>query len=228
MESNIHLTPTDKPSKLIKNNLGYGIVSDPWKEFDINLIQAQFQNIYITDNSEIREGDWFINESNQIEKGIKYYNYKVLSPESKKIILTTDRDLIQDGVQFISDEFLEWFVKNPSCKGVEIKYRYNFYAGKDLTHYKIIIPQEEPKQLTGIEIAIKLEEIEREELKQETIEESAINYAHNYFNMHETNNYQALKQGFENGAKSDAAKEYWYKKFWEDYESQFKNQNNER
>jgi len=27
----------------------------------------------------------------------------------KKIILTTDQDLIKDGVQSIDDEFLEWF-----------------------------------------------------------------------------------------------------------------------
>jgi hypothetical protein len=39
----------------------------------------------------------------------------------KKIILTTDQDLIKDGVQAIDDEFLEWFVKNPSCEEVEIK-----------------------------------------------------------------------------------------------------------
>jgi hypothetical protein len=34
----------------------------------------------------------------------------------KKIILTTDQDLIKDGVQAIDDEFLEWFVSNPSCE----------------------------------------------------------------------------------------------------------------
>jgi len=38
-------------------------------------------------------------------------------------------------------------------------------------------------------------------MKKETIEYAATNYAHNYFDMHETNNYKALKQGFENGAK---------------------------
>ncbi len=38
----------------------------------------------------------------------------------KKIILTTDQDLIKDGVQAIDDEFLEWFVKNPSCEYVPI------------------------------------------------------------------------------------------------------------
>jgi hypothetical protein len=35
----------------------------------------------------------------------------------------------------------------------------------------------------------------------ETIEEAAEKYAHNYFNMHETNNYKTLKTGFEEGAK---------------------------
>jgi hypothetical protein len=37
--------------------------------------------------------------------------------------------------------------------------------------------------------------------KQETIEQASEYHAHNYFNMHETNNYKALKQGFEAGAK---------------------------
>jgi hypothetical protein len=34
-----------------------------------------------------------------------------------------------------------------------------------------------------------------------TIEEAAEYYAHNNFEMHETNHYKALKQGFEKGAK---------------------------
>jgi hypothetical protein len=59
----------------------------------------------------------------------------------KKIILTTDQDLIKDGVQAIDDEFLEWFVKNPSCEFVEInKYA---YAKPNFGNYKIIIPKEE-------------------------------------------------------------------------------------
>jgi len=113
MESNIHLTTTDKPSRLIKNNLGYGIVSDAWKQFDIDLIQAQFQNIYITDNSEIR--DWWVLNT-QTNKVYFVKGFYGIQPVSKKIILTTDSDLIKDGVQAIDDEFLEWFVKNPSCE----------------------------------------------------------------------------------------------------------------
>jgi hypothetical protein len=65
-----------------------------------------------------------------------------------KIILTTDRDLIADDVQAIDDEFLEWFVKNPSCEEVK-------YVGDDC-YREIIIPQKEPKQKTLKEVALEL------------------------------------------------------------------------
>jgi hypothetical protein len=70
---------------------------------------------------------------------------------SEKIILSTDPTLIADGVQAIDDEFLEWFVKNPSCEEVEVEK--DQYIDKTIsdtevfTDYKIIIPQEEPKQV---------------------------------------------------------------------------------
>ena len=38
-------------------------------------------------------------------------------------------------------------------------------------------------------------------MKQEILEQASEYYAHNYFDMHETNHYKALKQGFEEGAK---------------------------
>jgi len=49
--------------------------------------------------------------------------------------------------------------------------------------------------------------------KQETIEQASEYHAHNYFDMHETNNYKALKQGFEAGAKWQ--QEQYKKKFSE-------------
>jgi hypothetical protein len=146
---NIHVL-----QKNIFNQLGvdhYGKTPTQIKiaEFLIN------KNIYITSSEEIKEGDWFINESNQIEKGIEYYDYKVLSPESKKIILTTDQDLINDGVQAIDDDFLEWFVKNRSCERVEVVNDEYVDLEKDeyVDLYKIIIPQEEPNQETLEEAA---------------------------------------------------------------------------
>jgi hypothetical protein len=73
--------------------------------------------------------------------GVRYY----------KIILTTDPTLIADGVQAIDDEFLEWFVKNPSYESVEVEK--DQYIDKTIsdtevfTDYIIIIPKEEPKQV---------------------------------------------------------------------------------
>lgn len=76
----------------------------------------------------------------------------------KKIILTTAQDLIKDGVQAIDDDFLDWFVKNPSCEEVEVikqelntDYRSNW---KQKFYYKIIIPKEESKQETLEEFII--------------------------------------------------------------------------
>jgi ssDNA-binding Zn-finger/Zn-ribbon topoisomerase 1 len=42
----------------------------------------------------------------------------------KKIILTTDQGLIKNGVQSIENDFLEWFVQNPSCEWVDVKRNY--------------------------------------------------------------------------------------------------------
>jgi hypothetical protein len=72
---------------------------------------------------------------------------KTLFPECKKIILTTDQELIKDGVQSIDDEFLEWFVKNPSCEYIQTTELSLFNGDTGQSgHYKyeIIIPQEEP------------------------------------------------------------------------------------
>lgn len=68
-----------------------------------------------------------------------------------KVILTTNKLLIKDGVQSIDDEFLEWFVKNSSCERVEIRYTVDFNSKA-----VIIIPKEEPKQETieEVELAI--------------------------------------------------------------------------
>ena len=127
------------------------------------------KELFITSDEEIKEGDWCINlnspykhkELCRIDNQIELERYaKKIGNNCKKIILTTDQDLIADGVQAIDDEFLEWFVKNPSCEKVEIGegVRYedewidNEDGGEIFQHqycsYKIIIPKEEPKFVT--------------------------------------------------------------------------------
>lgn len=165
---NIHVLQTDKPSKgyilgkCIKE-LSDVKVGQFTRTYYLMFDEEYFQphNIYITSDEEIKEGHWFmslISDKPQIEKEDASFLNKDLY---KKIILTTDPKLIKDGVQAIEDEFLEWFVKNPSCENVEVKkvYLSNDGQWKDVllpsewevdtkVNYKIIIPKEEPKQET--------------------------------------------------------------------------------
>ena len=53
--------------------------------------------------------------------------------------------------------------------------------------------------------------------KQETIEEAAEKYLLNYFgNSNNTLNHQQVYRGFQQGAKSYAARDYWFKEFQQD------------
>lgn len=112
-------------------------------------------NMYITSDEEIKEGDWVYNF--EYDYVVQYYSKKHDDKFwYKKIILTTDPELIKDGVQAIDDEFLEWFVKNPSCEYVEVENQwegngtmFGFKMGNASSDgefvYKIIIPKEELK-----------------------------------------------------------------------------------
>jgi hypothetical protein len=124
-------------------------------------------NIYITSNEEIsgfENNIWVI-------LGTRVFHWQntmalVFGNKPKKIILTTDNELIEDGVQAIDDTFLEWFVKNPSCEEVGIKVEFIQTPDylKDGFYYKIIIPQEEQKELRRKLLTL-IESLEQEESK---------------------------------------------------------------
>ena len=214
---NIHLIPTDnKPSRLYFN------VND--KEFQIcevektSTILKPNRHIYITNDEEIKEVDWCYNSINntvyqkKLDKISFAYEYK--------IILTTDQDLIKDGVQAIDDEFLEWFVKNPSCEGVEVIYGlYNLMGRKVSSEkvsenhsqcvwkYKIIIPKEEDKKK---HIVMIVGDKVNEEPKQETLEEAAEKYANKNFSTKDPvadEGWYGSWLGFRNGAKWQIGKQ---------------------
>jgi hypothetical protein len=143
MNKNIHILPTDNQYK--------GSISlTPDGRLSTNVLIGIPQNIFITSDEEIKEGDWIGYSNLKKWVPVKYLGGDLIGSE-KKIILTTDRDLIKDGVQGIDDEFLEWFVKNSSCESVEViplRKSSGWYDEKEVWHwdflaYKIIIPQEE-------------------------------------------------------------------------------------
>lgn len=170
-------------------------------------------HLYITSNEIIKEGDWYTNGKSiflctdllSVDKKRYYY--------LEKIILTTDIDLIEDGVQAVEDEFLQWFVKNPTCKSVmvipDVKGLRDIFqpSGKDL--YKIIIPK--PKSLTKEEQTFGESMVntisiintaqlmfQTEESKQETLEEAAEN----------NNSIKIAREAFIEGAKWQQERSY--------------------
>jgi hypothetical protein len=174
---NIHVLPTDKPSRLYLSKEGFYFLLPNIKGNDV-----KFQHMYITSSEEIKE-KWHINNVEGVNKPVYVKNEDVIPLKKvygnnvtylEKIILTTDQDLIKDGVQAIQDDFLEWFIKNPSCESVEVDKNWNYPLDKRW-EYKIIIPQEEPKALTKLEIAKNIAAIGigKEKPKQETLEEAA-------------------------------------------------------
>jgi hypothetical protein len=142
---NIHVLPTDKPSRLYLDKGKFWL--DDLVYGDNN------QNIYITNDEEIKEGDWLLIIDDFETYVHEYKGDNLPTTYYKKIILTTDQDLIKDGVQFIDDEFLEWFVKNPSYEKVEVELiedsedhpEIEGYPREEWSYYDIIIPKDESK-----------------------------------------------------------------------------------
>jgi hypothetical protein len=235
---NVHVLSTEKLIKsagdLVKDKYGsiHIFTKNDGKEYGKTTTKL---NIYITSsNEEIK--DWFIykTENKAVILKAKNINSDTITVDShievgtwvslkycKKIILTTDDRLIKDGVQPIDDEFLEWFVKNPSCEFVEVKECYlgskclkcGFIENHDevdtedcpkchnrdyehLYNNKIIIPQEE------LDYTALLQPVG---IRQETLEEAAEKYV-----LNEPNTTLKLisKYSFKDGAKWQAERMY--------------------
>lgn len=163
-EKNCWIIPTEKPSKLYEfvNKIYLNTIpKEYYKKFHLYItsdIKIKKENLpcYVLYNKSVQ----YIDQINVLEE--------VNKECTGKIILTTNPDLIKDGVQEIDNEFLEWFCSNPSCEFVKLKDVKLLLEDGFFTYgYKIIIPQKEPKELIDLEIAVKLEEVEREEREQE-------------------------------------------------------------
>ena len=140
--------------------------------------------------------------------------------------------MIADGIQSIDDEFLEWFVKNPSCEFVEVKKGFadGTAWGYNFLDYKIIIPQE--KQIKCYcghttycdcspldeapnmdkQVLVKMWEsaMPKLEPKQETLEEAARKYAEylSYPNLLNSEREKLAVEDFIAGAKWQAERMY--------------------
>lgn len=156
---NIHLIPTNKPSRLFYSN------NDP--ELRLTKYPVLFrtferspQYIYITSDEYIGLS-WYL-DGDLVRKGVvDDKDYWEVRKDYKKIVLTNDPDLFNDGVQEIGVDFLQWFVKNQDCEKVKVEdycpNDCNGCAEKCKNSFYRIIPKETPKTFkelfanTGIE-----------------------------------------------------------------------------
>jgi hypothetical protein len=189
---NLHLIRTDKRSRL---RLDDGELVLGNSKLCQNTLNYQYQHIYITSDEEINNSIkpcWCVNTVKNTwnddliyyQGSMPLYHYKGF----KKIILTTDQNLIKDGVQAIDDEFLEWFVKNPTCEFVKIEPDYDEIRGD---YYRIILKEEQPKEIIYY-------------CKQETLEEAAIRLFNDFQKNNPIvpkNNINPYKLGFIDGIK---------------------------
>ena len=257
---NIHVLKTDKPSRLFYYNGHLGLARHIVKKND----GVNTQHIYITSSDEeIKDNEWLLKNGKPVRKSGHIKHYAISEP---KVILTTDPDLIADGVQAIDDTFLEWFVKNPNCEEVDVVDDLKYFNIDELRErhikrlphlysekigYKIIIPNEEQKQnlidmiqddeKLGLydeskqeklgyicpqtkkqcddECCVSAEDchIESsfsilEESKKETLEEASWR-----FNPLKKLDGEFLRDAFVKGAESDAARDYWFSIFKEQF-----------
>ena len=164
---------TDKPTWFHKSILT-GILRKSSSCIN-DMKQAYGVNIHITSDEKFVKDDYITDGIEVIRATPKLVDAQGLvnRRDWKKIILSTDEELIKDGVQAIDDEFLEWFVNNPSCEEVKIiKVPYFDESGHS---YLLIIPKEEPKfeESTDTTVDIMLLANSMFGKKEETIEEVA-------------------------------------------------------
>jgi len=168
---NIYLIPTDKESRLWRDldskKLTFTNLSKPNSN---ECTKCSNEYMYITSKDEIKVGsivkipcgvgvvkelhwkygnekpsyiveDLIVSELRYGQKEGELQINSFRSDDCKLIVMTTDPLLIKDGVQEIDDDFLEWFVKNPSCEYVDLL-GLRKEKGYEFLGYEIIIPKE--------------------------------------------------------------------------------------
>ena len=179
---NIHILPTDKPSRLVLSNNSILTII---KESNYNFSHIKSVHIYITSDEEIKDGEYGIC-LNLVREGFKSHqavfkmdvdqrhSMEMLGGQKKaevlKVILTDDLDLIEDDIQEIPEEFIKWLILNPTCEFVEIKVEDMFdetYGEMSGEWYKIEIPDNDTDFLGRTYF---------DQLKQDAIEEEMEEY----------------------------------------------------
>lgn len=107
---NIFLLPTKEASSLYLENLVLKL--SEYNEPNVDYAQNQF--IYITINEKIKVDEWVTDGIKVMKASLKLVEAQGLinRREWSKIVLTNDKDLIEDGVQAVNNLFLSFYAEN--------------------------------------------------------------------------------------------------------------------
>jgi len=201
---NIHLIPTNEPSRLYTNN-GQLHLDSIIQQSNGHTIS---QNIYITNIEDLKENDYAITVDGRLFQ-VTYLLSKDIEGASK-VVLTTDPKLITDGVQKIYDDFLEWYIKNTTCEYITVFDGLFGENEEDRVWKKYIVT---PK-ISMSELLCETIETTESKTKQESIEEAAEkHWKMQYIMSLDESTKPYIIQDFIAGVKSEAAKNYWYEQF---------------
>jgi len=99
------------------------------------------KELFITSDEEIKEGDWVYNlkYSNIRKRFLSVNGINSIQKEDRKIILTTDPDLIKEGVQAIDDAYSEGFEngKNYQAEKMYSEEELKFIEKAITTHWEM-------------------------------------------------------------------------------------------
>ena len=160
---NIFLIPTPKESRLWRyldsNKLRFDNISTPNSN---ECTKCSNEYVYITSDSKFVRDEYITDGIEVMKATPKLVDAQGLVDRRdwKKILMTTDPELIKDGVHPIGEDFLKWFVENPTCIKVEVVYGLFNPMGRQVDpndlgqnhskcvwKYKIITTKEEPKKV---------------------------------------------------------------------------------
>ena len=159
---NIFLIPTPKESRLWRDLDSKKLRFDNIPKPNSNeCTKCSNEYVYITSDSKFVRDEYITDGVEVMKATPKLVDAQGLVDRRdwKKILMTTDPELIKDGVHPIGEEFLKWFVKNPTCIKVEVVYGLFNPMGRQVDpndlgqnhskcvwKYKIITTKEEQKQ----------------------------------------------------------------------------------
>lgn len=141
---NIHILDTNKPSRLYKIIGSYklGLVQS---DFLLEQTAGGTQNchVYITIDGRFTEGSYVTDGVEVIKATPKIYDAQGLVNRRnwRKIIITSDADLIGDGVQEASEDLLEWIVSRPNEVSLPVRKKWKAWNNKNPDEYKTEIPK---------------------------------------------------------------------------------------